>query len=155
MIEETLEEFSYKLKPFHLHFSVHQPSIGGFVYTGAAKGNGKELGGTCLLHPLCSHKQALLPRKCACLSYSHFWTRLMSPKEANFSTNTSENLAIYLNGKYKLGLVLRSGFKALLHETFTMLTLRAICRKISVLLQIAVLLGDNICTSSDSDFLRL
>lgn len=37
----------------------------------------------------------------------------MSPKEANFFTNTSENLAIYLNVEYKLELVLRTGFKAL------------------------------------------
>lgn len=35
------------------------------------------------------------------------------PKTGKLFTNTSENLAIYLNGKYKLGLVLRSGLKAL------------------------------------------
>lgn len=37
----------------------------------------------------------------------------MSPKEANFFVNTSDNLAIYLNVKYKLGRVLKSGSKAL------------------------------------------
>lgn len=37
----------------------------------------------------------------------------MNPKEANFFINTPKNLAIYLNVKYKLGIVLKSGSKAL------------------------------------------
>lgn len=37
----------------------------------------------------------------------------MSPKEANFFVNTSENLPVYLNVKYKLGPVLKSVSKAL------------------------------------------
>jgi len=37
----------------------------------------------------------------------------MNPKEPNFFVSTSENLAIYLNVKYNLGLVLKSGSKAL------------------------------------------
>lgn len=72
MVEETVEQFSNELKPFHLLFFVHQPSTVGFVRSGAAKGNGKGLGCTSLLQPLCPCKQPLLPRKRACLSNSHF-----------------------------------------------------------------------------------
>jgi len=57
------------LKPLNLLFFVHQQSIGVFVYTGAAKGNGKKLGCSCMLQPLRLLPQASSPSQAMCISF--------------------------------------------------------------------------------------